>query len=182
MGTAGVYTPEKLVMGILSSLPGGDDELQALLVEHWGDTDFSSPPIPFTFTSYYDKEMGGRIVRSFVSFKRLVDPSCLAGVKLRTNLIEDAFRQQGLRRVNLDPGLMALSRFSLATTKENAHRIPLSHGIYAEITLLYSQGGFRPLPWTYPDFRSPVYLTVLNAIRSLYRGQLQARGTEDPFQ
>ena len=172
MGTAGVYTPEKLVMGILSSLPGGDDELRAVLVEHWGAADFCSSPIPFTFTDYYEKEMGTAIVRTFVAFERLVDPSCLARVKLRTNIIEDRFRDRGLRRVNLDPGLMALSRFSLATTKENAHRIPLSDGIYAEITLLYSRGGFQPLPWTYPDFRSAVYLAALNEIRSLYKAQL----------
>jgi hypothetical protein len=174
MGTAGTFTPEKLVMGVLSSLPGSDDELRAMLVEQWGDLDFRCPPIPFTFTDYYEKEMGGAIVRTFVSFERLVDPSCLAQVKLRTNVIEDRFRDGGLRRVNLDPGLMALSRFTLATTKESAHRIPLADGIYAEITLLYSKGSFRALGWTYPDFRSSVYLDVLHKIRSLYKVQLRS--------
>src|SRR5208283_5270004 len=106
-----------------------------------------------------------------MSFQRLVNPSCLAGVKLQTNLIEDRFRDGGLRRVNLDPGLLALSRFSLATTKESAHRIPLADGIYGEITLLYSRGSFRALDWTYPDFRSPGYVAVLNEIRSLYKAQ-----------
>ncbi len=174
MGIAGTYTPEKLVMGILSSLPGSVDELKALLVERWGGIDFSSTGIPFTFTDYYDREMGGGIVRWFISFERLVDPSCLARVKLQTNLIEDRFRDGGLRRVNLDPGLMALSRFSLATTKESAHRIPLADGIYGEITLLYSKGSFRALDWTYPDFRSPDYLAVLNEIRTLYKAQLRS--------
>ncbi|MGA2381317.1 MAG: DUF4416 family protein [Spirochaetia bacterium] len=140
MGTAGTFTPEKLVMGVLSSLPGSDDELRAMLVEQWGDLDFRCPPIPFTFTDYYEKEMGGAIVRTFVSFERLVDPSCLAQVKLRTNVIE----------------------------------VPLADGIYAEITLLYSKGSFRALGWTYPDFRSSVYLDVLNEIRSLYKVQLRS--------
>ena len=174
MGTAGVYTPEKLVMGILSTLTGGDEDLRAHLVEHWGRIDFCSPRIPFTFTDYYAKELGDDITRTFVAFERLVDPSCLAEVKLRTNAIEERFTDQGRRRVNLDPGLMALSRFSLATTKESAHRVPLSHGIYAEITLLYSKGGFRPLDWTYPDFRSPAYLAVLNDIRARYKAQLHS--------
>jgi len=173
MGIAGTYTPEKLVMGVLSSLPGSDDELRALLVEHWGAMDFSSSPIPFTYTDYYKKEMGGCIVRTFMSFRRLVDPSCLAQVKLQTNAIEDHFRNGEMRQVNLDPGLMALSRFSLATTKESAHRIPLADGIYAEITLLYSKGTFRALDWTYPDFRSAAYLAVLNEIRTLYKDQLR---------
>jgi hypothetical protein len=171
MGTAGTFTPEKLVMGILSSLPG-DDEVKALLVDRWGPIDYASAPIPFDFTHYYDEEMGGSITRTFISFEQLVDPSCLAAVKLGTNALEDRFRDGAARHVNLDPGLMALSRFTLATTKESAHRVPLASGIYVEVTLLYGKGTFHPLEWTYPDFRSPAYLSVLNEIRARYKAQL----------
>jgi Domain of unknown function (DUF4416) len=176
MGTAGSYTPEKLVMCVLSSSAdsvGRADVLRALLVEQWGDIDFASDPIPFTATDYYEQEMGTGISRSFLSFRRLVDPSSLAAVKLLTNTLEERFRVGGARRVNLDPGLMALSRFSLATTKESAHRVPLTGGIYAEITLLYSKTGFRTLEWTYPDFRTPEYLAILGEIRALYKAQLR---------
>jgi len=177
MGIAGAYTPEKLLMCVLSSSPGKAGELRDLLVEQWGDIDFSSEPIPFTATDYYDREMGTGIVRTFLSFRRLVDPSGLSRIKLRTNSLEDRFRVEGSRRVNLDPGLMALSRFTLATTKESAHRIPLTDGIFAEITLLYSKAGFRALEWTYPDFRTPAYHSALNEIRALYKVQLQAPRT-----
>ena len=173
MGIAGTYTPEKLVMCVLSSSPDAAGGLRAALVEQWGEIDFTSDPIPFTATDYYAREMGPAILRSFLSFARLVDPSCLSQVKLRTNALEDRFRINGSRRVNLDPGLMALSRFSLATTKESAHRVPLSDGIYAEITLLYSKTGFRALEWTYPDFRTPAYHAALGEIRALYKAQLR---------
>jgi len=172
MGSAGTFTPEKLVMGILSSRGRGGEELLSLLVELWGGIDFHCPPFPFTFTSYYDSEMGAGIERSFVSFGRLVDPSCLARIKRETNAIEDRFREDGRRTVNLDPGLMALSRFSLATTKESAHRIPLEAGIYAEVTLLYSRKSFQPLAWTYPDYRSERYIQVLEEVRRIYKEQL----------
>jgi len=119
--------------------------------------------------------MDGAIERSFVSFERLVDPSALAAIKRETNCLEDTFRGAAGRTVNLDPGLLALSRFSLATTKENAHRIPLSDGIYAEITLLYARGGFRPLEWTYPDYRAEPTLAILTRIRALYKTQLSLR-------
>ena len=33
---------------------------------------------------------------------------------------------------------------------------------------------FRSLEWTYPDFRSPVYLAVLNDIRARYKAQLHS--------
>jgi hypothetical protein len=174
MGSAAPFTPEKLVMGILSSRGSGGD-VESLLVEQWGPIDYRSTPFPFTFTDYYDAEMGGPILRSFVSFSPLVDPSRLARIKRETNAIEDRFRDGGRRTVNLDPGLMALSRFSLATTKESAHRIPLEAGIYAEITLLYARKSFRPLDWTYPDYRSDRYIRLLNDIRVIYKAQLDAR-------
>jgi len=173
MGTAGAFTAEKLVMGILSSLPG-DQEVKAALADEWGPIDFTSAALQFDFTHYYDRQMGGPIMRTFVSFERLVDPSCLSRVKQRTNALEERFRHGGLRPVNLDPGLVALSRFTLATTKESAHRVPLSDGIYVEVTLLYGKGGFHPLEWTYPDFRSPAYLSALNEIRARYKAQLRA--------
>jgi hypothetical protein len=171
MGTAGVFGREKLVIAILISAIGRRDELLAHLAERWGPVDYASDPFPFTFTHYYDAEMGSSIDRFFISFERLVDPARLAQIKQETNGIEDLFRENGSRKVNLDPGLLSLPRFILATTKENAHRIPLAGGIYAEITLLYGKGSFRPLPWTYPDFRSEPTLSILNKIRARYKSQ-----------
>jgi hypothetical protein len=175
MGTARPFTPEKLVVGILSSLPDGIDSLRDCLQGAWGRIDYVSAPVPFSFTTYYEAEMGRPILRWFVSFEPLVDPSRLAGIKRESNALEDRFRREGARRVNLDPGCMALSRFSLATTKESAHRVPLSQGIYAEVTLRYVQGEFRALEWTYPDYRSAACRSALNDIRAIYRSQLRSR-------
>jgi hypothetical protein len=172
MGSAGAFTPEKLVIGILTSRADRREEITDGLSSCWGPVDFSCDPFPFTFSDYYNEEMGVPIWRFFLSFDRLVDPSGFAVIKKETNAIEERYRQEGRRRVNLDPGLLALARFTLATTKENAHRIPLSDGIYAEITLLWHKGTFQPLPWTYPDFRSERYLTILNGIRVRYKTQL----------
>jgi len=180
MARAAAFTAEKLVVGILSSRPGRDDELVSLLVARWGPVDYRSAPVEFTFTHYYDDEMGQPIERFFLSFQRLVDPSVLARLKQEANRLEELFQEDGRRKVNLDPGLMALSRFSLATTKESAHRIPLDDGIYAEITLLYRHGSFQPLEWTYPDFRSARTIQMLNEIRALYKVQRSPQGTVEP--
>jgi hypothetical protein len=174
MGTAGVFNREKLVIAILISAAGRRDELVSRLSDRWGPVDFASEPFTFNFTHYYDAEMGPPIYRLFISFERLVDPASLARTKLETNAIEDLFRETGSRKVNLDPGLLSLPRFVLATTKENAHRVPLADGIYAEITLLYGKGCFQPLPWTYPDYRSEPTLSILNTIRSRYKSQPRA--------
>lgn len=176
MGQAGEFQPEKLVMAVLTARPARTGEVMAALQRRWGPTDLSSELIPFTYTDYYEAEMGPGLSRFFVSFATLVDPSGIAGIKKETNAIEEQFREEGGRRVNLDPGLLCLSRFTLVTTKESAHRIPLTDGIYAEVTLLYHKGSFQPLEWTYPDYRTPRYLSILNSIRSLYKAQVHPKG------
>lgn len=178
MGSAGAYTPQKLVVGVLTSRHDAREEVLAAGREAWGPEDFVSSPVPFTWSHYYDAEMGTPIERFFITFERLVDPSCLAAIKARSNILEERWRdgagRDGARRlVNLDPGLLALSHFSLASTKDNAHRIPLSGGIYAETTLLFLRGSFRPMEWTYPDYRSGETIAMLNGVRARYREQLR---------
>ncbi len=175
MGTAADFTPEKLVIGVLASRLGGDGELVTALERRWGSADLVSEAVAFDFSDYYNREMGTPIRRFFVSFAGLVDPAGLARIKLETNAIEDGFREQGRRKVNLDPGLLSLSRFVLATTKESSHRIPLASGIWAEVTLLFEKGSFRPVEWTYPDYRSAGYLAILNSMRALLKEQVKGR-------
>jgi hypothetical protein len=85
--------------------------------------------------------------------------------------MEEEFRRPAQRPVNLDPGLLSPARFVLASTKPSAHRVPLSAGIYAEIELLYEQGRFRPVEWTYPDYCSEEYRGILEHIRELFKAQ-----------
>lgn len=149
----------------------------AVLEEVFGALDFTSEEIPFTFTDYYTPEMGEGLRRLFFTVSALWDPGRLAEVKLRTDGLEAGLAASGgSRRVNLDPGMLSLGRLILASTKDNAQRIPLRDGIYAEITLLYRRGEWMPLPWTYPDYRSRAYHEVLTEIRARYKDQLEAGG------
>lgn len=173
MGGIQQFEEEKLIVPILISdeaiLPAVKEKLE----EDFGKIDYTSAPIPFTFTDYYHREMGPHIQRFFLSFRPLIDPSRLALIKLRTNEIEKTFTAGGRRKVNLDPGILNLSRLILATTKDNAHRIPLAKGIYGEITLLYMRKNFQHLFWTYPDYRTEAYKNILRKIREIYRENLK---------
>ena len=97
----------------------------------------------------------------------------LAAIKLRTNELEKGWTAEGRRKVNLDSGYVSLPKLVLATTKNYDHRIYLGKGIYAEVTLHYRNGGFRPWPWTYPDYASAQYCELFAQIRRLYVSQLQ---------
>jgi hypothetical protein len=74
--------------------------------------------------------------------------------------------------LNLDPGLLSLGKFMLATTKDQAHRIYLRDGIFAEVTLHYHAGAFEAWPWTYADYQLPFVREFLGCARDYYRRRL----------
>jgi hypothetical protein len=174
MGNIHNYLKEKLVCGILISRLALKDVCVATLENEFGPVDFESRLLDFSFSRYYDKEMGAPIKKFFISFKRLIEPDTLAPIKAYTNSVEREFCEQDSRKINIDPGLLAMSRFILASTKDSSHRIPLGKGIYGEITLMFEHGTFRPVEWTYPDYRSAGYIEILNHIRAIYTAQLKA--------
>jgi len=174
MGQITSFKPEKLVMPVLISRMQMRLSLLEELQTRYGPIDYTSIDLPFSYTRYYDGEMGTPITRFFISFLRLIDPGTLAQVKHETNALESRFTEAGRRKVNIDPGLLNLSRFILASSKDGSHRIPLSDGVFAEVTLVYERGGYRPLEWTYPDYRSEEYLGILADIRKLYKAEARS--------
>jgi hypothetical protein len=176
MGEIVPFTPEKLIVGILCSRQEYVPKLETHLSEFFGPIDYKSELIPFTFTAYYDAEMGGGILRYFVSFERLISPDQLAACKIQTNQLEAEFMEAAQRKVNLDPGVLSLGKLILASTKDNAQRIPLAKGIYGEITLIFRRKEYTSLPWTYRDYQSESYQRILRTIRGRYKQQLQSAG------
>ncbi len=179
MGKINLFTPEKLIIAILISNPEIPGSLLSELEDSFGPVDYKSPLLDFKFTRYYNDEMGSDIKRFFVSFKNLISPEKLPDIKLITNKIEKTFAVEGNRKINLDPGILSLNRFVLATTKESGHRIPLQKGIYGEITLLFINKNFTPLPWTYIDYQSESYSEILKEIRIVYKKNLKTLKQED---
>ncbi len=179
MGTARDPVPVKLIIPMLSQDSALLDDVSAPLAQEFGDTDYCSPDLPFAHTTYYEREMGDHLLRRFVSFGRLIDPADLAEIKLITNGLEQQWAVEGQRRINLDPGYLSAGKLVLATTKNHAHRIYLGRGIYAEVTLAYREGEFRAWPWTYPDYRTPEYASILRDIRTLYMAQVRRLRAKD---
>lgn len=165
--------PAKLVIGLLGS---DRDELGEAITEVQqciGRIDMVSPWLTFDFTDYYTEEMGKPLVRRVLSFRGLIEQESLAEIKLRTNAIEKKFSVGGKRRVNIDPGYLLYERFVLATGKNFSHRIYIGSGIYADLTLIFQQGTFQSLPWTYPDYRDANMIGFLMRVRDKYGADLQ---------
>ncbi|MBS3809489.1 MAG: DUF4416 family protein [Desulfobacterales bacterium] len=138
------------------------------LSEKFGDIDLASNWFAFDYTDYYEPEMGTGLLRRMMAFKSLVSQDALAEIKHATNEIEAQYCSKDKRRVNIDPGYLLRERFVLATGKNFSHRIYIGRGIYADLTLVYQKGAFRPLPWTYPDYTALDMLGFLQRVRSKY--------------
>jgi hypothetical protein len=170
--------PVKLLVGILACEDRCMEAARTCLESTLGAIDLVSDTWPFVQTSYYADEIGPRILRQFVSFAQLIDPGELAGLKHRTNAIEqDLAKSLALpfpRPVNLDPGIIEPSKLVLATTKNYSHRIYIGRKMYAEVTLVFDRGGWRPLPYTYPDYCQQQYLDFFTKVRGRLLEQLRA--------
>jgi hypothetical protein len=141
--------------------------------ERFGSVDWVSEILPFDRTRYYEREMGWPLYRRFISFVKLIMPESIADIKLITNELEKAHLDKEKRTINIDPGYLTLERLVLATGKNYSHRVYLSKGIYADLTLIFHHGTFKPLSWTYPDYADERAISLFNRLRSEYLQRLR---------
>jgi len=97
MGEVRIIEPVNLVIYIFSAqVDYWFDQVKEDLVREFGPMDYLSPLLDFgKYTLYYDKEMGSGIVGKLISFERLIHPSLLASIKIKTNEIEQRYAVDG---------------------------------------------------------------------------------------
>ncbi len=169
----------KLITGLLAKDTKLLSEVVSLLEAENGRIDFATDPQRWQLTRYYQKEMGKNLFRQFVSFEKLVGPDTIVHFKRKTNQMELEFSSKddigsSARTVNIDPGYIDTGKLVLASTKAQAHRIYIGHGVYAEVTLLYHHGAFHPFIYTYDDYRGPCTIGFFIEIRKKFLQQKRA--------
>jgi hypothetical protein len=171
--------PVLLVVAVFSRHPAALAWARERLEARFGPVALAAAPYPFVQTDYYESTMGPGLLKQLLAFRQLVPPEELAAIKVQTNELEaDLERTRTYpepRPLNLDPGILSLGKFQLATTKDQAHRVYLRDGIFTEVTLRFRAGSFEPWPWTYADYRLPEVIAFLNEARSYYRQRLLER-------
>jgi len=171
--------PVKLIVAILAA----DRQCLHAAVEaienKFGNIDLTSNVWPFDKTDYYKDQTGSNILRQFVSIEKLIDPGKLAKIKHKTNRLEQKLAKSLAlplpRPANLDPGIIEPSKLVLATTKNYSHRIYIGKKMYAEVTLVFDKGDWRPLPHTYPDYRQQCYFDFFTKVRARLLEQLKSK-------
>ena len=178
MGTPREPRPAKYFVALLSPEIDLLSAIERELVAALSEIDGRSEIMPWNESKFYEKEMGPGLRRRFLSLSNLASPQDLAAAKLKTQAIEARHRAASSagRRVNLDPGYVDTYKVVLASTKDAGQRIYLNSGIYGEATLLYHDGDFHGLPYTYPDYLWPVARAFFAQLRAVYLDQLRQLG------
>ncbi len=142
-------------------------------MDRYGPIRRKSEAFDFNETDYYAGTMGTELKKQFLVFENPIDPGELPQIKRATNRLEVEYAQMSehpeSRPLNLDPGYLTLAKLVLASTKDHAHRIYLSDGIYAEITLNYRKRGWQACDWTYPDYRRADFQAFFTQCRETMR-------------
>ena len=158
----------KLIISVFMNTKEIFNEILPFFEKYFGDIDIISSWFDFDDTDYYYKEMGFPLFRRIIVFKDLIEQKILVKIKETTNFLEKKWKKQEKRTINIDPGFLVLSRFVLATGKDYSHRIYLGKKIYADLTLIYKNGKYRTLDWTYPDYAHEKMINFLGKVREKY--------------
>jgi hypothetical protein len=177
MATPSSPAPVLLVVAAFSRHAAALDWGRRCLEQTYGPVALAGEPFDFHHTAYYEATMGPHLRKRLLAFRDLVPADGLPAIKRHTNALEAELAGAGTypepRPLNLDPGVLTLGKFLLATTKDQAHRVYLSNGIFAEVTLRFEAGAFGPWPWTYADYREPAVRDFLRRARDFYRDRLR---------
>lgn len=163
--------PALVVASVLGRSTGEVDAAVDAFSRQFGPLALVSQPLAFDWTGYYRDELGPAPVRRVLALRDLEpDPARLPTIKRTAGRLEVGLSRPGEpRAVNIDPGLLNESQLVLASTKPAGHRIYLGQGVHGELALIYrGEGGFEPLPWTYPDYGGACLRELAGRLRRLY--------------
>ena len=129
------------------------EQIKGIIRKEFGEIEDSFAPKLNSLVSYYKKEMGENLERQYLLIKGEFDRSDLVKIKKKTMQIEVKHSLDNKRVVNIDPGLILLEQSLLISTKPYSHRVFISDNLYIELNHIFEKGEYRPLSWTYPDYK-----------------------------
>lgn len=142
----------------------------------FGEIVLFSEPYPFDMTDYYQEEMGLSIQRVWLCFAPLQDPSQLSTWKEKCIEIEEKFRSNGKRLVNIDPGYLDHGKLVLASCKAAPDKIYLGSGVFAHTCLRFRRGEFHGPEHSFADFIDGRFDDFFHQAKVLLRKLLREQG------
>lgn len=177
-----VSGPEKVqpVLPVVSVICGSPDPMEGVLLElsgFFGEVILRSMPFPFDKSTYYQPEMGTDLVRTWLCFSGLRDPSGLPGWKLFCFGVEETWSGASGRTVNLDPGYLDHGKLVLASFKAAPDKVYMGEGVWAHTCLRYRFGDFCGPDHSFPDFIDGRFNVFFKEAKGMYRRLLRTADT-----
>jgi len=120
--------------------------MQAKIAEVWDANRHWTAP------EAYRREAGSDLVNIVLVLNRSCSRNDLPQIKRKTNQIEDSFRKNGLRSVNLNPGLALPEGVLVASRKPKEGREPLSEDVWGQLVLECDNGQIKPSSHTFDEY------------------------------
>ena len=145
----------RLIIAVMYSDKDIYGECKKDLIELFGEVSKESDEYDFDkFTSYYEKEMGKRLVKRFIVFRKDVEKKELSDVKLKTTDIEKKYAKDEKRTINLDPGYLNESELVLASFKRGTnYKEQISDKVWLHKVLEFKGKEAITFWHTFPDYR-----------------------------
>lgn len=140
------------------------------IVDTFGEILDQTAVMGFDHTDYYKKEFGNELKKFFLAHRIKYQPDRLVEFKLRAIQLEDRFKVDGKRKLNVDPGYIAIEKVVAASTKNFTHRIYLGKGIYADLQLIRKENRYEALPWTFYDYSMEAVVSFFDKVRKELMG------------
>ncbi|MGB9731730.1 MULTISPECIES: DUF4416 family protein [Calditerrivibrio] len=162
----GVRRPQNVIL--FNAVMFNPDELGdplPILEKYFGEVFLKTSLFAFEHTDYYNKEFGSNLYKCFVAHRKIIQPDRIVEMKLKAVEIEDMYKKDGKRRLNLDPGYVAIEKVVAASTKNFTHRIYIGRGIYGDLQLSRRGDRYEPHPWTFFDYKLDEVIIFFDTVR-----------------
>lgn len=119
----------------------------------FGDIDDESSEYDFNFTAYYEKEMGAGLKKIFISFKKIINNKELSEIRSITGKIEDRFRVNNKRTINIDPGYISEEGVFMASLKQKPFKEDIGNNVFLHKVLGFDNGRVVEFSHTFADYK-----------------------------
>lgn len=117
---------------------------------------------------YYSREMGIDILKVFTYFKTVVPKDELYKLKLLSLELENKYRNENKRQVNIDPGYIDEANLVLFSSKGRAARIYIKDKVFSELEYVFLNNEFMDMFWTYEDYKHKEVKEFFKEARKMY--------------
>lgn len=123
------------------------------LISEYGEVKAESFTYSFSFTDYYEQEMGLNLKKKFLIFNKEVSKKDLIEIKFFITEIEEKYSQDNKRTVNIDPGYLSSKELVLATFKQRSFKEKIHDKVWLHKVLEFDGNNIKHFFHTFADYK-----------------------------